>query len=87
MDIIYSKNKKNYHRLAVIVSRKNGTATVRNRKKRQVREFFRQINEQVPHHYDLLIKIHPESGPLTSYALEGSFKKWHESLKESFHGA
>lgn len=87
MEIIYSKNKKHHHRLAVIVSRKNGIATIRNRQKRQVREFFRHINEKVPHHYDLLIKINPESGPLTGRALEGSFKKWYESLKESFHGA
>jgi ribonuclease P protein component len=82
MDVVYSENRGSHNRFAVIVSRENGCAVVRNRNKRRVRELVRQIKEKFPRHYDLLIRIHPEKGPLTSQALEGALKKWCQSLKE-----
>ncbi len=48
-------NELSYHRLGVTVSRKVGSAVVRNHIKRMFREVFRRYSAEIPNHLDLVV--------------------------------
>ena len=59
--ILYiKKNNRDYPRLGISVSKSCGTAVVRNRLKRLLREVFRQNQHQIPTGYDYLLMIAPQ---------------------------
>lgn len=66
-------NQLNRSRLGISVSRKNGNAPRRARKKRIIREAFRQIQHQLPRGLDLIVV--PRAG------VEAELKQYQLSLK------
>ena len=60
--LVFLKNGLGYSRLAVVVSRKVGSAVVRNRVKRRFRELFRRNKELLAEPLDLMVIARPESG-------------------------
>ncbi|MDP7008303.1 MAG: ribonuclease P protein component [Phycisphaerales bacterium] len=57
-------NHIDQHRLGLSVPKRVGTAVVRNRVKRLVREAFRLVHESLPSSYDIVVTFHkrPEQG-------------------------
>ncbi|HRD01449.1 MAG TPA: ribonuclease P protein component [Candidatus Saccharicenans sp.] len=58
--LVFQPNGLNYSRLGVVVSRKVGQATIRNRIKRRFRELFRRNKSLLPGHFDLVFIARPE---------------------------
>jgi ribonuclease P protein component len=78
--IIYAYNSRNHDRVAVIVSKKNGNAVQRNRKKRILKEIFRNNTCKTPPYFDILIK--PVGILLTpAEELKSSFLTWENTVK------
>lgn len=67
------RNELNQTRLGVSVSRKNGNAVKRARKKRLIREAFRLVQHQLPQGLDLIAIPRP--------TVEGNLKQYQNSLK------
>lgn len=61
-------------RLGVSVSKKNGNAIMRARKKRMIREAFRLVQHQLPKGLDLIVIPRPE--------VEANLKQYQHSLKQ-----
>ncbi|UCE46342.1 MAG: ribonuclease P protein component [Phycisphaerales bacterium] len=59
LTLYMAENDCGYPRLGVSVSRSHGTAVVRNRLKRLVREAFRQNQEKIPAGFDYVVIISP----------------------------
>jgi ribonuclease P protein component len=51
------KNKNTFHRLGIVVKKEVGPATVRNRMRRYVREFFRLHKDRAKGSYDFILLI------------------------------
>jgi len=60
--LVFRGNELGYSRLAVVASRKVGSAVVRNRVKRRLRELFRRNKELLREPIDLIVIARPESG-------------------------
>jgi ribonuclease P protein component len=60
--LVFLKNDLGRSRLAVVASRKVGSAVVRNRVKRRFRELFRRNKALLKEPLDLLVIARPESG-------------------------
>jgi len=60
--LVFSRNGLDHSRLAVVASRKVGSAVVRNRVKRRFRELFRRNKALLPEPFDLIVIARPESG-------------------------
>jgi ribonuclease P protein component len=60
--LVFLRNGRGYSRLAVVASRKVGSAVVRNRIKRRLRELFRRNKELLKESVDLIVISRPESG-------------------------
>ena len=59
--VLYTaKNDCNWPRLGISVDKSCGSAVVRNRLKRLIREAFRQSREQIPAGFDYLVMISPQ---------------------------
>ena len=58
--LVFAPNGLNYSRLGVVVSKKVGQATVRNRVKRRFRELFRRNKALLPGNFDLVLIARPE---------------------------
>ena len=58
--LVFVPNELNYSRLGVVVSKKVGQATVRNRVKRRFRELFRRNKALLPGNFDLVFVARPE---------------------------
>ena len=53
------ENKLGYHRLGITVTRKVGSAVIRNHIKRLFREIFRRFSAEIPGQLDLLVNAKP----------------------------
>jgi len=60
--LVFRRNEFGHSRLAVVASRKVGSAVVRNRVKRRLRELFRRHKELLREPLDLIVVARPESG-------------------------
>ena len=60
--LVFRKNELGHSRVAVVASRKVGSAVVRNRVKRRLRELFRRHKELLREPMDLIVIARPESG-------------------------
>lgn len=60
--LVFRPNGLEYSRMAVVVSRKIGKATVRNRLKRRFRELFRRNKNSLPGPLDLIFIAQIEAG-------------------------
>ncbi len=86
--VIYKPNGMNYRRLGIVVSRKIGKATRRNKAKRWIRELFRRNKDWFPENCDIIIIPHPNLLNLKYREFLEIVKEKLLSLKEkeiSFH--
>jgi ribonuclease P protein component len=60
--LVFLRNGLGHSRLAVVASRKVGSAVVRNRIKRRFRELFRRTKTLLGEPLDLIVITRPESG-------------------------
>ena len=60
--LVFLRNELGHARLAVVASRKVGSAVVRNRVKRRFRELFRREKGLLKEPLDLIVIARPESG-------------------------
>jgi ribonuclease P protein component len=60
--LVFRRNELGHSRLGVVASRKVGSAVVRNRVKRRLRELFRRHKELLREPIDLIVIARPESG-------------------------
>ncbi len=55
--LFIQKNEKAFHRLGIVIKKEVGPATLRNRLKRYVREFFRLHNHRIIGSCDIILMI------------------------------
>jgi ribonuclease P protein component len=60
--LVFLRNGLGHSRLAVVASRKVGSAVVRNRVKRRFRELFRRNKTLLEESLDIIVITRPESG-------------------------
>ena len=72
--VVWQQNKYGFPRLGVTASRKVGGAVVRNRIKRQVREFFRQHRHDLPA-VDLNVIVRSRAATLDGSALRDELQR------------
>lgn len=78
--IIYSPSRFKRTRLGITVSRKVGKATVRNKIKRQTREFYRLNRHNISGFWDINIIARKEAAGLTSGQIFSSMKEAFEEI-------
>ena len=64
-------------RLGLAVGKTVGTAVVRNRVKRRLRELFRRHRPAIPQAYDIVVRTTPASAQASYAELE---RAWHEAM-------
>jgi len=57
--IYYRKNQEQGHRVGITVSKKVGSAVVRNKVKRRIKECFRKVEGKIPKPHDIVIVARP----------------------------
>jgi ribonuclease P protein component len=71
--LVFLKNELGHSRLAVVASRKVGSAVVRNRVKRRFRELFRRNKQLLQDPLDIIVITRPESGEAAWTDLRDAF--------------
>ncbi len=79
--LVFRPNSNTFDRVAILVSKKNGSAVVRNRIKRVLREIFRNIRVENPQYFDILICPHYSSS-VRSKDLKEIYESWRVKLKK-----
>jgi len=72
--LVFRSNGLSHSRLAVVASRKVGSAVVRNRVKRRFRELFRRNKGLLGEPLDLIVITRPESGEAAWTELREAYK-------------
>jgi ribonuclease P protein component len=81
--VFYSENGTNRSRCATIVPKEIGTAVLRNKIKRHIRETFRRNLKNRLLHIDILVKIHQvKEANKIKQALEKSLCLWLDTIKK-----
>lgn len=83
LTLYMAENECNYPRLGVSVGKSCGSAVVRNRLKRLLREAFRQNQDKIPVGFDYLLMISPGRLKKTSTAKARDLPTY-EQIKSSF---
>lgn len=78
--IIYRKSSSNFDRIAIIVSKKSGSAVLRNRLKRIFREAFRSTKVESPPFFDILVCPHCSS-TISAEAIRKNYIQWRKRQK------
>ena len=78
--IIYRKSSSTFDRVAIIVSKKNGSAVFRNKVKRIFREVFRSTRVESPPFFDILICPHCSSSVSVEKTRE-KYTQWRKRQK------
>jgi len=69
------ENEKGYHRLGIVAKKEIGPASLRNRMKRYLREFFRLHKHQIKGQLDMVILVKKGSLPSRYQETEEEFRK------------
>jgi len=69
------ENEKGYHRLGIVVKKEIGPASLRNRMKRYLREFFRLHKHQIKGQLDMIILVKKGSLPSRYQETEEGLRK------------
>lgn len=86
LKIFYTENELQYPRYIISIPKKSGTAIVRNRIKRTIKEFFRKNSGASSLWFDIFIRYNPKSTSVRTGKMEGALKKWCEIIKMQQHG-
>lgn len=68
------KNKLDYSRLGITISKKTGKAVIRNKIKRQMKEIYRKYSPNIKEGYDLIFIIRRNVPDISFKELESAFK-------------
>lgn len=68
--LFIKKNDKGFHRLGIIIKKELGRATLRNRIKRYLREFFRLNKHKIEGPLDIVILVKKGASPKTFWEVE-----------------
>lgn len=79
--LVFRLNSNTFDRVAILVSKKNGSAIVRNRIKRVLREIFRNTRVENPPYFDILIRPH-YSSTVKSKDLKEIYESWRVKVKK-----
>lgn len=80
LEFIFLSNELGRSRVGLVVAKKVGKATVRNKTKRILREVFRVKRKLLARDIDLIIRARPGLEPVTFHEVETEFLKFMESL-------
>ena len=68
--LFLQKNEHDFHRLGIVVKKEVGPATLRNRIKRYIREFFRLHKSQIKGSLDMIFLVKKGCSPIRYQEVE-----------------
>jgi ribonuclease P protein component len=81
IEIYYYPNNQKHSRIAIIVSKKNGKAAIRNKIKRCIREILRTKTGNFRPHLDVLIKVSLKKDTFKRSNIEEAINTWDHGKK------